>query len=434
MAYRPRDLRLGRGAAWGHWATPVARGSWGAGLSRTARAPLRLRSRGGRRAASDRETSSDKENNLPFDPSILVTSESELREVVAEFAERRIAFAGAWQESTRLDAILDTVAATQTSSWSGAGVSQAAATVLVNQGFPQTHLHLVFAHPDAVAETPFTVTYYRRLLGMGNKVFGQLFPQLRRLEGIDHRVTLSAAATAELNALNGILSIIAQRGDLSPTDPERLVILAEGGAIDGDWRNQIGRVATWGAFEAIVASLDPGDLRDAHFKRGDVGRSVGSLTRAAREQLIDDRWKPYEIVVSGFRLRFGAQRINNQSISADITVARLDNTGQPAEVVAAGEVKGSTDRANAMERWRLASGNIGAMNQIRSGAAGRRPTTFYVGIVVTEGVVEGADRTTGMRALLQNSTLDAAFSIVKLLQPAEQQRFRDFFRPQVGLP
>jgi hypothetical protein len=292
----------------------------------------------------------------------------------------------------------------------------------------------VFAHPDAVAAAPFTVTYYRRLLGMSNKVFGHLFPELRRLESVNQRVLLSTRAATELRALNAILSIIAQRAGLTPDDPERLVILAEGGAIDGDWRNQIGRVATWGAFEAILASLDPGDLQDAHFKKDETGRSVGSLTYAAREQLVDERWKPYEICVSGYRVRFGAQRVNNQNISADITVARLDRTGRPTEIVAAGEVKGSTDRANAMERWRLASGNIGAMNRIRSGSAGRRPTTFYVGIVVTEGVVEGAARATGMRVLLQNSTLDGAFSIVKLSGPAEQQRFRDFFRPQIGLP
>lgn len=369
---------------------------------------------------------------VSFDPASLVTTDDELLAVIADFAERRIGFTEAWLARSGLTATIATVQAATAQTWGGTGVDPSGIAALTAAGFTNAEIHFVFVHPDIIAAAPSTLTYYRRLVSMSNKVFQRLFPRLWRIIGRDHAF-IGPPEQAEIERLNQLLSNVARQAGLTPADPERLVVLSEGGAIDGDWRNQIGRVATWGAFEAMLQAVPPHEMDLARFVRDGEFVDVLSLTRSERAELIDSRWRPHGFEANGHRVVFGAQRVGNVTVDADITVARL--AGSASEVVeAAGEVKGSTDPANAMERWRLASRNIESMNQIRSGRASRRPTTFYVGIVITENVVEGSGGTVAMRTLLQNSTLDTAFSIVKLEDATEQARFAAFFRPQLGLP
>lgn len=369
--------------------------------------------------------------HVPFEPRTLTTTEDELRELSVDFARRRVAFTEAWLEASGLNVILDDVQSREEDDWTESCVDEEAREALTTAGFSATDLHLVFAHPDAIATSPANLVYYRRLLSMSNKVFARLFPQLTRRR-TQHPETLDEEELAEVLELNNMLAQVANRAGVSPEDPLRLVLLSEGAAIDGDWRNQIGRIATAGAFEAMIACFDNDELTRATFMKGSDTMEISDLPPNERSVLIDQRWKPELIEVGSHRIRFGSQRVGNLTVNADITVARVEN-GVPVVVEAAGEVKGSTDPANAMERWRLASGNIAAMNRIRSGPAHRRPTTFYVGLTITENVVEGTGHTAGMRELLNNSTLDAAFSIVKFADPVEVQRFCNFFRPQVSL-
>jgi hypothetical protein len=338
-----------------------------------------------------------------------------------------------WIPGSEFEAALLAVGSTPATGWTGYGIDAATVTTLRTNGFTDATLGRVFAHPDVLSGQPAILLYYRRLLSMSNKVFVRLFPRLTRFQARGVPRALAPDEFTELGALNAILAGVARPTGFSPNDPTRLAILAEGAAIDGDWRNQIGRIATGEAFEAILTCFGPGEAASATFVRGaDGSRDVIGMTRAQRGRLIDERWRPDTINVGEYRIRFGGQRVGDLTVDGDITVARLHD-GQPLVIEAAGEVKGSTDPANAMERWRLASANIAAMNRIRSGPAHRRPTTFYVGLVITENVANGSGTTAGMRELLTNSTLDAAFSIVKFSSAAERQRFRDFFRPQVGL-
>lgn len=361
----------------------------------------------------------------------LITTDDELRRVTADFARRRVGFSERRLAESGLEATLDTIRGLSAADWKASGVNPTVYGTLRHAGFSDAELHRVLAHPDAIADSPDNLVYYRRLLSMSNKVFGRLFPQLARRVGRGP-APLEGQQLEELAELNEMLSNVANRAGLAPDDPERLVVLSEGASIDGDWRNQVGRIATWRAFEAIERCLAPEGPRTATAKRRGHSQSLLGLTDTERTLLVDDGWKPDIIEVGDARIRFGSQRVGATMVKADITVSRLAE-GAPAVIEAAGEVKGSTDPANAMERWRLASGNIEAMNRIRSGAARRRPTTFYVGLVITEAVVDGDGQTPGMRELLDNTTLDAAFSVVKLGEASEQQRFCEFFLPQLGL-
>jgi hypothetical protein len=268
---------------------------------------------------------------------------------------------------------------------------------------------------------------------MSGKVFGRLFPALLRLSTRDSPLALTDVQLSELAVLNSMLGNVASRADLEPRDLKRLALCSEGAAIDGDWRNQVGRIALWATVEAMLSCLGDDVQIATATRRGDAPLRIDGLSVAERQALVDERWKPDTVEVAGYRIRMGAQAVAGETIDADITIARLDDDGAPQVIEATGEVKGSTDPANAKERWRLASGNIDAMSRIRSGRAARRPVTFYVGLVVTDGVVNGDSQITGMKTLLENRVLDAAFSLVKFSSPPERSRFCDFIRAQVGL-
>lgn len=369
---------------------------------------------------------------MTIDPAGLVTSEAELAEVFAEFAERRTAFSMERADDARLDAVLSSVrSAPPAGDWSQTGVDAEAISALLADGVSVEDLHRVFVHPDAVDQWPRVLSYYQRLVSMSDKVFGRLFPVLNRLKSHDS-APLSQEAIREIQALNRILSHPSLSTALM-ANPERFVLFSEGAAIDGAWRNAVGRIATWKAFEAIIDTLEPGEIDAATLRKtGSASQDALLLNRSSRESLVAAGWGPEGLTVGDHVLKFGAQSVGGKSAKADITVAKCIG-GVPSVIVAAGEIKGSTDPANAMERWRLASGNVIAMDRMRTSPAQRRPTTFYIGVVITTQVVEGADRIVGLRAMLTDNRLDAAFSLIKLVDPVERARFRAFFRPQVGL-
>lgn len=372
--------------------------------------------------------------SVAFDPRSLITNQAELTSLFEDYARRRVGFTSDWLAASPIGQVLTQArSGTAPSGWSAAVVPAGVVSKLKAQGFAPAEIALVIAHPDQIAAAPERLVYYARLLSMSGKVWRRLFPALTRLRATGPTSSLGKAELAELQALNSMLVEVSARPGFGPHDPEQLVLCSEGAAIDGDWRNQVGRIATWRAAEAMFASLGAGELTEATaVRKGDAPQSLMGMTAAQRSALVDQRWKPDVIEVdSGYRVRFGPQVVQAQSVDADITVARLKN-GKTDLVEAAGEVKGSTDPANAKERWRLAAGNVAAMNRIRSGKAAKRPATFYIGLVITEAVVEGDTQVTGMRELLDKRTLDAAFSVVKFADAAELQRFTDFFRAQVG--
>lgn len=364
-----------------------------------------------------------------FDARSLIATDDEIRDLAGEFARRRVGFTQAWLAESGIQDALDAVERDCELDWTGLGVKDDALAALRRAGFTDRQFHRVFAHPDVVDPDAGGFFYYRRLLSMSRKVFVRLFDDLARWEQRGGELS-----TESLRRLNEVLGDVARTPELDVALSERLVILAEGAAIDGEWRNQIGRIATWLAFEALMEALSAEPIDRATFRKKDnPTHEVHALTRQARSDLIDERWKPDRIELPGRLLRFGSQRVGNVTVSADITVAELE--GQRATVIAAaGEVKGSTDPPTALDRWRIAAQNIEEMNRIRSGAAGRRPATMYLGLTITDGVVEGTEQTAGLRALLAARTLDAAFSLIKFSDEAEKDRFRQFIRPQLGLP
>jgi hypothetical protein len=369
-----------------------------------------------------------------FDPRTLITTQAELTTLFEDYARRRVGFTAAWLSTSPIGHVLGQVRSGSTpSSWPPAIVPASATARLQAQGFSSAELPLVLAHPVTIASDPQRLVYYARLLSMSGKVFRRLFPELQRLQKGAPQPSLTQNQLDELALLNSMLVAVAERPGFGPTDPEQLVLCSEGAAIDGDWRNQVGRIAVWGAAEAMFASLSPSEIVSATATRANSpATSLVGLTPQQRSDLVDQRWKPDTIEVdTGYRVRFGPQVVDGETVDADITIARLSN-GAPVVVESAGEIKGSSDPANAKERWRLAADNVQAMSRIRSGRAGRRPATFYVGLLITEAVVDGDSQVTGMRTLLDNRTLDAAFSIMKFSQAAEQQRFTDFFRAQIG--
>jgi hypothetical protein len=371
---------------------------------------------------------------VAFDPRSLITSQAELTSLFEDYARRRVGFTSDWLAASPIGQVLTQArSGTAPSGWPPAAVPAGAVEKLADQGFAPAEIPLAIAHPDQIAAAPERLVYYARLLSMSGKVWRRLFPALTRLQGTGPTSGLGASELFELQTLNSMLVQVSARPGFGPHDPEQLVLCSEGAAIDGDWRNQVGRIATWRAAEAMFASLDASEVTATTAVRtGGARKSLMGMTAPQRSALVDQRWKPDVIDVdSGYRIRFGPQVVENQTVDADITVARLKN-GKPALIEAAGEVKGSTDPANAKERWRLAAGNVTAMNRIRSGKGAKRPATFYVGLVITEAVVEGDSQVTGMRELLDNRMLDAAFSVVKFADTAELQRFTDFFRAQIG--
>lgn len=369
------------------------------------------------------------------DPHDLITTPAEEAALFEDYALRRVGFTAAWLEESSIEQVLRQVASgAAPPGWPAHVVPSGAVAHLQTLGFTPSQMALVLAHPDTIAAHPRRLLYYMRLTSMSGKVWRRLFPRLARLQATaTPQQYLAAEQESELKALNEMLIAVAERSGFGPVDPERLVLCSEGASIDGDWRNQVGRIATWGAMEAMLAALNPTEVVAATaIRAGDNPVSLVGTTLAQRRGLVDERWKPDMIEVdTGYRVRFGPQVVDGVTVDADITIAHLVN-GEPVVVEAAGEVKGSSDPANAKDRWRIAAGNIAAMNRIRSGRAARRPVTFYVGLLITESVVEGDSQLTGMRELLDNRTLDAAFSIVKFAQTSEQRRFTRFFRSQIG--
>lgn len=372
---------------------------------------------------------------MSFDPSDLITSDDELKAVFAGYAGRRVRFTEAWLGRSVLGDILRAVEAEAgTVDWSEAGIEQRDVRNLVERGFKQEQIHLVFAHPNMIADDPSRLVYYQRLLSMSGKVFPRLFPHLAPLRRASGLTQLGELVQAELIELNGMLAQVAARSGFLPEEPVRLAVASEGAAIDGDWRNQTGRIATWRTLEAMLTAVPQHQLVRVEASKAGEARNITRSGPDTREDLMDEGWKPSELDIrTGYRVRFGPQNVSGTLVDADVTIARLDERGEPNAVVTAGEVKGTTDPANAKERWRLASGNIEAMNRIRSGRASVRPTTFYMGLVMTAAVVDGDSNITGMRELLSRRSLDFAFSLVKLTETPELRRFQHFFRSQTQL-
>jgi hypothetical protein len=368
-----------------------------------------------------------------FDPRELITDEQALRDLFLDYAERRVRFTRAWLERSPLDAMLHAIGTQTGSSWRDTGLPAEALGRLRAQGFDEAQLHLAFAHPATVSRHPELIGYYQRLLSMSGKVFTRVFPRLERLRRRNVLVlALADDERSELETLNEMLVTVAAAPGFDPETPVRLVVASEGAAIDGDWRNQTGRIATWRAMEAMIGCLDRPEIVHVTAVRGDETIDLTASDPSDRSALVDRGWRPGMLETSsGYRVRFGPQTVADVVIDADITVARIEDESLAA-ITAAGEIKGASDPANAKERWRLAAGNIEAMHRIRSGRLQARPTTFYVGLVITEAVVEGDSQITGMREMLDRRTLDSAFSLVTLARATEWRRFRDFFRAQVG--
>lgn len=363
----------------------------------------------------------------------LITDAAELRALFVDYAERRVRFTRSRLAASSLSEVLRSVEDQDgLVGWSDAGVSDEVLERLRQSGVEGRELHLVFAHPSSVAAQPARLDYYKRLLSMSDKVFQRVYPRLARLRRRASQASLSSEERTELTALNELLELIADLPDFSIELPIRLVTASEGASIDGDWRNQTGRIATWRTMEAILACLDRSEIVRLTATSQGASRDITHLSDEERIELVDAGWRPDALdVTGGFRVRFGPQQVDGRAVNADITIAALADD-QPSRIVSVGEVKGASDPANAKERWRLAAGNIAAMDRIRSGRAGSRPTTFYVGLLITEAVVSGDAQLTGMRELLERRTLDAAFSLLKFSKTGEWERFRTFFRAQIG--
>lgn len=370
-----------------------------------------------------------------MDPNELITSDAELSSLFAEIAERRLRFTRNYLRGSPLDTVLARLnEGDSPADWDAAGVPGELKR-LAGLGFAGKRLQLVIAHPDLIAESPGNLFYYRYLLQMSGKMFPRVFGRLAGLAASTGPVELAPEDIDELQRMNRALTEMAISSGLSPEEARRTVIRSEGAAVDGDWRNQTGRIALWRTLEAIEASLDDQPDLEVWVKRAGKGlREVRALDPTSRATLEDEGWKPERVSAHRFNVVFGSQRLDGQTVDADLTISLLDASGSPREIPAVGEVKGSTDPANAKERWRLASGNIIAMNRLRVGRRNARPSTFYVGNVITAGVVTGDAQIRGMRALLEDGTLDDAFSVVKLTPgSSETARFREFLRAQIGV-
>lgn len=369
-----------------------------------------------------------------FDPRDLITTEDELAMLFIDVAERRLGFARERLKHSPLDDVLAALSPSGASrGWTGVGADKYLDR-LSALGFDSSRLHLLLAHPDLVAASPRNLVYYQRLLQMSGKVFGRVFGRLSSLSQRQGATELDPEDCAELRRLNAALAEMAKAASLSPKEAQRTVIRSEGAAVDGDWRNQTGRMALWRTLEALEQALDDQPALEVCVRRRGTRNDIRGLHKTQRTRLEEEGWAPAEISSPDrFRISFGPQRIAGQKVDADLTLAALSTDGAVKDVPAVGEIKGSTDPANAKERWRLAAGNIESMSLLRVGRRQARPTTFYVGNVITEAVATGDSQLRGMDKLIRDGTLDAAFSVVKFRHQSERTRFGDFVRDQLGL-
>lgn len=371
-----------------------------------------------------------------INPEALITTPGELAAVTRDYAERRIRFSQHFLRGSPLDTVLAFIEETQTRyDWSEAGVSKSDVSAFDDLGFDERRLHTVIAHPKRISAAPASLGYYQRLLSMSGKVFPRLFPALAPLGRAVGPMVLSPEQRNQLTELNALLVRAVLTTGLTPVEAIRTVIRSEGASVDGDWRNQTGRIALWRTLEAIEGALEDQVPLIVSARRNKVVVGLGGRSAVERAELEDDRFRPAEILAPGrFRIRFGSQTLTGAKVDADITVARTSSDDQPVEITAVGEVKGTSDPANAKERWRIASANVASMSALRLGRRGARPSTFYVGNVLDKLVISGDRQVAGMSKLLDDGVLDEAFSVLKFAsEPAERGRFREFLRAQLRL-
>ena len=184
---------------------------------------------------------------------------------------------------------------------------------------------LVFAAPSVLRAAPFTLGYYRLLLGVSQKQFYTAASGLRPFMSMEESGVIRPASDVDIPAvcrdLNTAIAVLLQAippGSLGD-DVNQLPLMTLGAQADGSWRNMIGAKATLQVYEALKAVI-----KGTGHTYVDLGTSLNVKNSSGREVII--------------------------ALAADPDVEIRERLGSTDFLRAAIEIKGGRDYANIHNR------------------------------------------------------------------------------------
>lgn len=134
---------------------------------------------------------------------------------------------------------------------------------------------LVYATPTVLRINPYTLGYYRLLLGVSQKQFYTTATGLRGFWSMEERGVIRDAVDGDIPALcrdmNDAMALLLSAipaGSLA-ADVEQLPLVVLGAQADGSWRNRIGETATMEVYEALKTVI-----KATGHQYSDVGSSL----------------------------------------------------------------------------------------------------------------------------------------------------------------
>lgn len=264
------------------------------------------------------------------------------------------------------------------------------------QDHPDLKLIQVFCHPKLLREYPGLLAYYRNIAALSQKSVNYLTGiAVKKYEAsTNHQIMLTDTQAITLARLfNQHITLIIDSSLQSFTDQELqgLLLTSTGAQIDGSWRNAIGEEA-----EKVVRSLLIKEAVERNLLSALIPRSGREVELFVPEKL--------EELLGNIAMYSGIMLSNQTSMlfSSEPDISLIGKSGNTLGVI---EIKGGTDPAGALERYRAAKKSF--EETLRENPAAK---TILLASCITEEVRE---------RIKQDATVSEYFNLTEVIALAE---------------
>ncbi len=304
-----------------------------------------------------------------------------------------------------------------------------------------------FCTPDILIRHPELVMYYRNVAMVSRKVMNDMGLSTGTYEA--GQVPPSDVALDLARHFNRMISALVVTNPVTPRRHLEMAYANLGASFDGSWRNEVGRLAYVEVITPLLLHLHSlGHLHSVVYTlKGPVLASGGETlpSRAPQELIVDEQTdlevalrhlEEQRVVYREVRLRNGNRLLLNRQITwygADGEVYRIGpdllSSGDEADILWGGELKGGADPAGSDEHWKTATRTFERILLACERTGRPKPPLSFIATILVERVArEAAD-------WLKEGKLVSVYNLTQIAEdPAKQQQFLNDLTAFLGYP
>ncbi len=304
-----------------------------------------------------------------------------------------------------------------------------------------------FCTPDILIQHPELVMYYRNVAMVSRKVMNDMGLSTSMYEA--GQVPPPDVALDLARHFNRMISALVVTNPVTPRRHLEMAYANLGASFDGSWRNEVGRLAYVEVITPLLLHLHSlGHLHSVVYTlKGPVFASGGETlhSRASQELIVDEQTdlevalrhlEEQRVVYREVRLRNGNRLLLNRQITwygADGEAYRIGpdllSSGDGADILWGGELKGGADPAGSDEHWKTATRTFERILLACERTGRPKPPLSFIATILVERVArEAAD-------WLKEGKLVSVYNLTQIAEdPAKQQQFLNDLTTFLGYP